>query len=145
MTDNNDSREQDLLRKAIILEKNLDLKDRRSGLRTYKNTFLGCECVNVILDLQFAHNINEAIDFGTLLIQYEFIKHVSRKYKQLKNEDIYYKFTKTYAAKNNLVIPEDDDISFTDKLANDISTELDKEFDEVLNEFGVEEVAIESA
>ena len=126
--------QQELFLRAFMLEQKLDIKDRKWRLKTFKNCFIGEEAIKEIINLKFATSIQEAIVFGNKLIQNDIIKHVTRKH-EFKNETLFYKFTKTYKAKHPIQESKEmDDISFHTKLANDISNELDKEFDAALAE-----------
>eukprot|EP01084_Bolivina_argentea_P218359 370569_1 len=89
------SNREDWISKAIHLEKNLDIQDRKYHLKTYKQCFVGSAAIYVIINLKYATNKDEAISFGNKLLNRKIIKHVTGKHK-FKNENVFYEFVKNY-------------------------------------------------
>eukprot|EP00483_Globobulimina_turgida_P006065 UN06075 len=81
--------------KAKQLQEKLKIKKRKYKEKNYNNCFVGTECVKLIINLKFASNEQEAIDFGNQLIDYNIIQHVERRHT-FKNEKLYYQFIPGY-------------------------------------------------
>ena len=86
---------QSLQQQAEMLEKALSIEDRKWRLRTYKQSFIGSEAVDVIIKLGLASNKHGAVNYGNKLIQCDKIQHVEREHL-FKNEYLYYRFTQQY-------------------------------------------------
>eukprot|EP01084_Bolivina_argentea_P076988 139565_1 len=80
---------------AAILEKKLDIKNRKYHLKTYSNCFIGSDAVKYIIKLEIAANEHEAIIFGRKLIKNNIIRHVENEHN-FKNKDLYYRFTPSF-------------------------------------------------
>ena len=89
-----------LVVKAQQLERKLEIKDRRYNLKKYKSCFIGSECVSLILELKYAYNEQQAVDFGNQLIQNDIIQHVERHHT-FKNQKLFYKFVDGYQSNAN--------------------------------------------
>jgi len=81
----------ELIAKAQELRKRLDIQDRKRGTKVVKNCFIGTDAVKCIIDLKYAFNEQQAIDFGNLLIQNNLVQHHQRHHT-FKNEDLLYIF-----------------------------------------------------
>ena len=77
---------------AALLEKRLDIRNRKHNFKTYPNCFVGSEAVKYILELDLAQNVDGAIDFGKQLIESNYIRHVENQHT-FKNSYYFYQFT----------------------------------------------------
>lgn len=84
--------EESLQCKAEELYSKCDLRDRKWKLKTYKSCFVGSEIIDVIIEMKFASNKDQAIEFGNKLLNSNLICHVENDHI-FKNEKLYYKFT----------------------------------------------------
>eukprot|EP01083_Nonionella_stella_P091822 256785_1 len=85
--------------KAVVLERNLDIQDRRYRLKTYKNCFVGSAAVYVIISLKYANSAEDAVKFANKLMELKIIKHVANK-QPFKNEELFYTFVPGYRVRN---------------------------------------------
>eukprot|EP01083_Nonionella_stella_P118641 354250_1 len=125
--------DEDLLRQGRSLELQLVIKDRKWRSKIYKNCFVGSEAIPIIIGLHLASDTSDAIQFGNSLIQNEIIAHITHKIG-FKNQNLYYKFTEKYQKSIKAMDITDDDSTFHAHLASQISNELDKQFDEALED-----------
>ena len=91
-----------LLSKAKQLEESLKIKDREYESKTYKNCFVGNECVDLMIKLNFAKNEQHAVQFGNILIENDIIESVENQ-NEFKNEEIFYRFVEGYTEMNDSV------------------------------------------
>ena len=77
---------------ARLLERRLDIRNRKHNFKTYPNSFIGSEAIPHILDLGLAEDEDEAIEFGQQLIESNIIRHVVNEHS-FKNGHYFYQFT----------------------------------------------------
>ena len=82
------------------LQRNLDIRDRRYKFKTYKQCFIGADAIKVMISLNLASNVDEAIVFGNKLIESNMIQHVTKEHS-FKNEKLFYRFTDEYYNTNS--------------------------------------------
>jgi len=80
---------------AQKLEKSLEIKNRKWHFKTYRNCFVGRDAIETIINLKFATNAPQAIEFGDKLRQCHIIQHVEQQHT-FKNEKLFYRFLPGY-------------------------------------------------
>eukprot|EP01084_Bolivina_argentea_P174467 302231_1 len=63
--------------KAEMLEKRIEIKNRKFNLKAYSNCFIGSEAIKVMIKLRLAQNTEQAIQFGNRLMDTGLIAHVT--------------------------------------------------------------------
>eukprot|EP01084_Bolivina_argentea_P198316 339625_1 len=86
---------------AKRLEMNLDIKDRKYHLKTYKQCFIGKEAILPIINCGFATSESTAVEFGNKLLKANIIAHVEKKHN-FKNDCLFYKFIMDLSTANDL-------------------------------------------
>ena len=77
---------------AALLERRLDIKNRKYYFHEYKNCFIGSEAVKSIMDLELATNEDESLAFGRELLEKGLVRHVEKKHT-FNNGHFFYQFT----------------------------------------------------
>ena len=85
------SEKEELLILGFRLYTNLDIKDRKWKLKTYKSCFLGNECVDWLVENNICLTRSEAIKKGVRLVRAEYMMHVERKH-DFEDSPYFYKF-----------------------------------------------------
>ena len=73
------------------LKQGLEVKDRRYGLKVFKQVFLGTDAVNFFLAEKYATNIADAVALGSELMAAGVFQHCLRDHP-FKNEPLFYRF-----------------------------------------------------
>jgi len=89
------SEQQQCVKQAMILERQLDIQDRKYHLRHYKQCFVGTAAIATMIRLKLASNEHEAIALGNKLVRLGIIAHVEQKHV-FKNERLFYAFVPGY-------------------------------------------------
>jgi predicted ATPase len=77
---------------AAELERGLPIRDNRWRLRTYKNTFVGTECVDFLVRSQLAESRSAAVELGRKLVtELNLFEHVAMDH-EFKDEHLFYRF-----------------------------------------------------
>eukprot|EP00180_Rhodochaete_pulchella_P003491 Plantae.Rhodophyta-Rhodochaete_pulchella.ctg6007.p2 GENE.Plantae.Rhodophyta-Rhodochaete_pulchella.ctg6007~~Plantae.Rhodophyta-Rhodochaete_pulchella.ctg6007.p2 ORF type:complete len:118 (-),score=21.21 Plantae.Rhodophyta-Rhodochaete_pulchella.ctg6007:99-425(-) len=71
---------------------NIEIKDRRWKVRTFKDCFVGSDAVSYMVKSDLAINEFEAVDYGTDMIRMGLVSHVTGSHKALRNDDSLYRF-----------------------------------------------------
>ncbi|CAN0413388.1 unnamed protein product [Ectocarpus fasciculatus] len=69
----------------------LDIKDRRYRLQTYRSCFVGSDAVQWMIKSGLASNVADAETLGDLLIDHGVFFHVTRSH-MFENGRLYYRF-----------------------------------------------------
>jgi len=96
---------------ATTLKENLEIKDRKYHLRTYKKCFLGSDAVNWMLKLGITYQVEDAILIGRQLMEENLIYHVTKD-ADFENEENFYRFTEDDNTGNVAVSKDGDKISW---------------------------------
>lgn len=91
---------------AQILNFDLAIQDRSYRFRTYKMCFVGEEAVRYMLAKNLAHDTEEAVGIGNMLMNWGAIEHVADKKVPFKNGYFFYRFVYTPNAKIKLEPPQ---------------------------------------
>ena len=73
------------------LKQGLVIKDRKWMLKTYRNCFVGQECVKFLIHSNGVSNEKEAVIIGRILVSSNIIRHVEGDH-DFKNENLFYRF-----------------------------------------------------
>ena len=77
---------------AADFQTNVDIKDRKYHLKTYKQVFVGSEAVDYLLAAGHAQNREDAILLGRSLVsEFHLFEHVLRDH-EFKDEHLFYRF-----------------------------------------------------
>ena len=73
-----------------------NIKERRMNSKTYQNCWIGYDAISLILELKIATNVEEALKFGTNLIEAEIIRHVDNEQTFKDDKKSLYTFTRKF-------------------------------------------------
>ncbi|KAL3935053.1 MAG: hypothetical protein SGBAC_009354 [Bacillariaceae sp.] len=77
---------------ALEVERGLPVRDHRWRLRTYKNCFVGTECVDFMVRSQLVETRSQAVELGRrLTIELNLFEHVMQEH-EFKDEHLFYRF-----------------------------------------------------
>jgi hypothetical protein len=124
---------------AAEFERTVEVNDRRYRLKVYKNAFIGrdaCETLHRILlgeDLNFSRH--HALLLGRYIDKlYGLFEHVTRDHDTLKDDHLFYRFTRNSKRKVPITDEDSHDEAFLEKLLSGEEPELSLA-DEVFDEF----------